>query len=83
MGACFQAPCAAHAQRQMEMLSWVDFDGLYIAPHNINNNNNNNNNNNLNRKIGISFRPQNYMGASFQAPRAAPRQRQMEMHQDH
>ena len=28
----------------------------------------------------ISFRPQNYMGASFQAPRATPGQRQMEMH---
>ena len=28
-----------------------------------------------------TFRPRNYMGASFQAPRAAPRQRLMEMHQ--
>ena len=26
------------------------------------------------------FRPLNYMGASFQAPRSTPRQRQMEMH---
>ena len=26
------------------------------------------------------FRLQNYMGASFQAPHAAPRQRQMETH---
>ena len=30
----------------------------------------------------IRFRSQNYMGASFQAPRAIPGQRQMEMHQD-
>ena len=28
----------------------------------------------------ISFRPQNYMGASFQAPHATSRQRLMEMH---
>ena len=28
----------------------------------------------------MSFRPQNYMGASFQARRAAPGQRLMEMH---
>ena len=31
----------------------------------------------------IPFRQQNYMGASFQAPHATPRQRQMEMHHDH
>ena len=35
MGACFQAPHAAPRQRQMEMLSWMDLDGLFIAPYNI------------------------------------------------
>ena len=34
-------------------------------------------------KKKIRFRSQNYMGASFQAPCAAPRQRQMEMHHNH
>ena len=35
---------------------------------------------NGNKKISLGS--QNYMGASFQAPHAAPRQRQMEMHHD-
>ena len=34
-------------------------------------------------KEEIRFRSQNYMGESFQAPRATPRQRQMEMHHNH
>ena len=32
MGAYFQAPSATPRQRQMEMLSWMDFDGLFVAP---------------------------------------------------
>ena len=48
MGACFQAPSAAPGQRQMEMLSWVDPDGLFRAPYNIDGNNKDNNNNNNN-----------------------------------
>ena len=35
MGASFQAPRAAPGQRQMEMISWMDSDGLFIAPYNI------------------------------------------------
>ena len=31
MGACFQAPCAAPRQRQMETSSWIDLDGLVAA----------------------------------------------------
>ena len=83
MSASFQAPCAAPRKRQMEMLSWVDFDGLLVAPYNSDSKNNNNNNNDSGSKNGIRFRPRNYMGASFQAPHAAPGQRQMEMHHDH
>ena len=33
-------------------------------------------------KMEKRFKPQNYMGASFQTPHAAPRERQMEMHHD-
>ena len=50
MGASFQAPCATPRQRQMETISWMGSDGLFIAHYNItlvitiNNNNNNNNN---------------------------------------
>ena len=44
---------------------------------------NNNNNDDIGSKNNkIRFRSQNYMGASFQAPHAAPGQRQMEMHHD-
>ena len=35
MGASFQAPRATPGQRQMETLSWMDLDGLFIAPYNI------------------------------------------------
>ena len=35
MGASFQAPHATPRQRQMEMLSWMDLDGLFVAPYNI------------------------------------------------
>ena len=31
MGACFQAPLATPGQRQMEMASWMGFDGLFAA----------------------------------------------------
>ena len=46
----------------------------------MNNNNNNNNNKFQQQKTNNKLRPRNYMGASFQAPCATPRQRQMEMH---
>ena len=35
IGASFQAPHATPGQRQMEMLSWMDPDWLFIAPYNI------------------------------------------------
>ena len=35
MGASFQAYHAAPGQRQMEMLSWMDSDGLFVDPYNI------------------------------------------------
>ena len=35
MGSCFQAPDAAPGQRQMETSSWIDLDGLFIAPYKI------------------------------------------------
>ena len=34
----------------------------------------------MSKLLEYAFRPRNYMGASFQAPRATPRQRLMEMH---
>ena len=33
MGACFQAPHATPRKRQMEMSSWIDLDGLFVAPY--------------------------------------------------
>ena len=86
-GCMFPGSPAAPGQRQIETSSWVDPDGLFGAPYNIveDNNNNNNNNNNVcwqQKGIKIRFRSQNYMGASFWAPHAAPRQRQMETHHD-
>ena len=33
--------------------------------------------------LEYAFKPQNYMGVSFQAPHATPRQRPMEMHHVH
>ena len=82
MGACFQAPHATPSHRPME--TWAGLEGPFIAPYNINDNNDNNKNNNKpGIKNGISFRPQNYMVASFQAPCATPGQRQMETHHVH
>ena len=87
MGASFQAPHAAPGQRQMEMSSWTGPDGLFIATYKSckgnNNNNNDNDNGSFDSKKKKGFRPQNYMGACFQAPCATPRQRQMEMHHVH
>ena len=36
----------------------------------------------MEKRARDKFGSQNYMGACFQAPRAAPRQRLMEMHHD-
>ena len=33
MGASLQAPCATPGQRQMETLSWIELDGLFVAPY--------------------------------------------------
>ena len=33
MGASFQAPHATPRQRHMEMSSWIDLDGLFVAPY--------------------------------------------------
>ena len=35
MGANFQASCTAPRQRQMETISWMGSDGLFIACYNI------------------------------------------------
>ena len=69
---------------QMETSSWVDPGGLFGAHYNtVEKKDNNNNNDDIGSKNNkIRFRSQNYMGASFQAPHAAPGQRQMEMHHD-
>ena len=45
MGASFQASHAAPGQREMEMSSWIDLDGLFIACYNTMRGKNNNNNN--------------------------------------